>query len=171
LREISQEDGSPEGIFFIFAGASRSFATLSPDGRAASYGAFRRWEHGDHRGIDRGSPASRAWPPRVGYEECVCIELRERGLAFERQLPLPLEYRGVSVPNAYRIDLMVGGILIELKAVESLLPIHEAQLITYLRLTKLPVGLLVNFNTVTLKDGLRRLTAVHPNARRGEDQK
>jgi GxxExxY protein len=97
------------------------------------------------------------------YEACLCAELAARGLAFERQRPLAIEYKGVSVACGYRLDLVVdGSILVELKAVDHLLPIHEAQVITYLRLARLSVGLLVNFNAAVLRRGLRRLTPDHP---------
>ncbi|WP_394848066.1 GxxExxY protein [Pendulispora brunnea] len=93
------------------------------------------------------------------YEECVAYELRERGLRFERQRPLPLEYKGVKLECGYRLDLVVEeSLIVELKCVERLLPIHEAQLLTYLRLSGLRTGLLVNFREAVLKDGLRRLT-------------
>jgi GxxExxY protein len=97
------------------------------------------------------------------YEACLCAELSLRGLRFGRQQALPVEYKGRHVDCGYRLDLIVEGrILLELKSVERLLPIHEAQVVTYLRLAKLPVGLLVNFNVVVLKAGLRRLTPEHP---------
>jgi GxxExxY protein len=99
------------------------------------------------------------------YEACVCAELSERGLKFERQRPLAINYKGVHLDCGYRLDLVVEDcILLELKSVESLLPIHEAQVITYLRLSRLPVGLLVNVNAIVLRNALRRLTPNHPKA-------
>jgi GxxExxY protein len=99
------------------------------------------------------------------YEACLCAELSERRLKFERQRPLPIKYKGVRVECGYRLDLVVGDrILLELKAVERLLPIHEAQVVTYLRLSQLAVGLLVNFNSTVLRNGLRRLTPDPPKA-------
>lgn len=83
------------------------------------------------------------------YEACVCRELTTRGLSFQRQRPMCLIYKGVA--------LQCDCVLVELKAVEALLPIHVAQVITYLRLSQLPVGLLVNFNVPVLRQGLRRL--------------
>jgi GxxExxY protein len=81
-----------------------------------------------------------------------------REIGFERQRPLPIEYKGVQLGCGYRIDLIVEKqLLVELKCVAELMPIHEAQVLTYLRLTGLPVGLLVNFNTPTLRLGVRRL--------------
>jgi len=93
------------------------------------------------------------------YEACLCAELRERRLTFERQRPLAVNYKGVRLDCGYRLDLVVEQrILIELKSVECLLPIHVAQVITYLRLSRLPVSLLVNFNTKILRSAIRRLT-------------
>ncbi|WP_437720881.1 GxxExxY protein [Sorangium sp. So ce861] len=97
------------------------------------------------------------------YERCLCHELSLRGLSFERQRPLPLIYKGVHLECGYRLDIVVGGsLLVEVKAVERLLPVHEAQVLTYLRLTKLPAALIVNFNVAVLRHGLRRLT-YNPN--------
>ena len=92
------------------------------------------------------------------YEESLCHELTLRGLAFERQKAISIEYKGRRLDQGYRMDLLVGGILlVEIKAVEALLPIHAAQVVTYLRVAELPSGLLVNFNALTIRDGLRRL--------------
>jgi GxxExxY protein len=92
------------------------------------------------------------------YEECLCHELRLRGLAFERQVPLPLVYKGVKLDCGYRIDVLVERrVVVEVKSVECVLPIHEAQLLTYLKLGGWRVGLLINFNVPLLKDGIRRL--------------
>ena len=92
------------------------------------------------------------------YEECLCYELTKAGLAYERQLSLPVTYKEIRLDVAYRIDLVVERrLIIEVKTVERLLPIHEAQLITYLRLSNIPIGLLLNFHTPVLKDGIRRL--------------
>jgi len=91
------------------------------------------------------------------YEECLCRELTLRQIPFERQRPLPLEYKGVHLDCGYRLDLVVAGVVVvEIKAVEALLSIHEAQLLTYLRLGGWKVGLLLNFNVVVLKNGIRR---------------
>ena len=92
------------------------------------------------------------------YEACLAFELVERGLTVEQQKALPVKYRGVKVDCGYRIDLLVGGkVIIELKAVERLEPIHEAQLLSYLKLSGCKVGLLINFNVKVLKNGIRRL--------------
>jgi GxxExxY protein len=91
------------------------------------------------------------------YEECLAHELSLHGIPYLRQHPLPVEYKGVRLDCGYRIDVLVERTLIlELKAVESLLPIHEAQLLTYMRIGRVPVGLLINFNVPRLRDGIRR---------------
>jgi GxxExxY protein len=91
------------------------------------------------------------------YEICLCRELSLREIQFRRQLPIPLEYKGVKLDCGYRSDIIVEEILLlELKAVDALLPIHEAQLLSYLKLTGLSVGLLINFNVEVLKEGIRR---------------
>jgi GxxExxY protein len=88
------------------------------------------------------------------YEECLCREFNLRGLAFERQVPLPVEYKGVNLDCGYRLDLIVQNeVILELKCVEHLLPVHDAQLLTYLKLTGKRVGLIINFNVATLVRG------------------
>lgn len=92
------------------------------------------------------------------YEQCLCWELGERGISYQRQIPISIRYKGHALDIAYRIDLIVAErVLVELKTVERLIPIHQAQLLTYLRLTGLSVGLLVNFNTPLLRDGIKRM--------------
>jgi GxxExxY protein len=92
------------------------------------------------------------------YEECLCREFGLRQLHFKRQQAIPVEYKGVKLDCGYRIDFLIEGLVIlELKSVDSLQPIHEAQLLTYLKLTGLKVGLLINFNVPVLKQGIRRL--------------
>ena len=91
------------------------------------------------------------------YEECLCKELSLRQIPFERQKPLPLEYKGSKLECGYRVDLLVANtVVVEVKSVETLLPIHEAQLLTYLRLGGWKIGLLINFNVPLLKQGIRR---------------
>lgn len=93
----------------------------------------------------------------TGYEICLCRELSLRGLAFQRQLAIPIEYKGVKLDCGYRADMVVeSSVLVDAKAIESLLPIHEAQLLTYLRLGGWKIGLLINFNVQSLKQGIRR---------------
>ena len=92
------------------------------------------------------------------YEECLCWELKQAGLTVQRQTALPIVYKDVKLDIGYRVDVIVENrLILELKTVEKLLSIHEAQLLTYLRLTGLKTGLLINFNTAVLKDGIRRL--------------
>jgi GxxExxY protein len=92
------------------------------------------------------------------YEICMAHEFTLRGLRFEKQKPLPVVYKGVKLEEGYRIDLLVEGrIVIELKAIEKLAPIHDATLLTYLRLSECKIGLLINFNVPVLTDGVRRL--------------
>lgn len=92
------------------------------------------------------------------YEDCLAVELELRGLRFERQKPLSIEYKGRRVAADFRIDLVVERqVIVELKAVEKLLPVHAAQLLTYLRLSNTRYGLLINFNVPVLRDGLKRM--------------
>jgi len=92
------------------------------------------------------------------YEECLCRELALRRVPFERQRQLPVEYKGLQLECGYRLDLVVADtVVVELKTVEALLHIHEAQLLTYLRLGGWKAGLLLNFNVPVLKQGIRRL--------------
>jgi GxxExxY protein len=92
------------------------------------------------------------------YEECLCIELGLRNIPFERQKEIPIEYKGVNLNHAYRLDIVVPNkLIVELKACESLEPIHDAQLLTYLKLSGIKVGLLINFNVPVLKEGIKRL--------------
>src|SRR6266550_2308226 len=92
------------------------------------------------------------------YQACLSRELELRGVPFEYEKPLPLEYKGVRLDCGYRLDLLVANaVIVEVKSVATLAPIHEAQLLTYLKLTGVKVGLLINFNVVVLKSGLKRL--------------
>ncbi len=92
------------------------------------------------------------------YEVCLGHELELRGVAFERQVPLPVMYKGVQLECGYRLDIVVEDlVVVELKAVERIEQVHEAQLLTYLRLTDLWLGLLINFNVPILRQGIKRL--------------
>jgi GxxExxY protein len=92
------------------------------------------------------------------YQKCMECELRLQGITFGKQVQLPLVYKGTALDDDLVMDLYFPGqLVVELKAVEKLLPIHDAQLITYLKLSKTHVGLLINFNVPVLKDGLKRL--------------
>ena len=92
------------------------------------------------------------------YEACLQYELMRAGLKVETQLKLPLIYQGVKIDAGYRIDMLVeDSVILELKAIERLLPVHEAQLLSYLRMSNLKLGLLTNFNQKLLRDGIRRV--------------
>ena len=91
------------------------------------------------------------------YERCLCHELDRNALAYARQVDLPLDYDGAYLDCGYRADVIVNNqVILQIKSVEHVLPLHEAQLLTYLRLSRCHVGLLLNFNTLALKDGVRR---------------
>jgi GxxExxY protein len=92
------------------------------------------------------------------YEECLCYELAQKQIAFERQIDLPVKYKNIELKINYRIDLIVeNSLLLELKSVDKLMPIHEAQLLTYMKLASIGTGLLINFNVPVLKNGLKRM--------------
>ena len=92
------------------------------------------------------------------YEVCLCREFELRKFPFEKQKELPVEYKGVRLDCGYRLDIIIANkLIVELKACDRLLPIHEAQLLTYLRLSGIKTGLLINFNVPVLKDGIKRL--------------
>jgi iron complex transport system substrate-binding protein len=111
--------------------------------------------------VDCGYQLHRALGPGLlesAYELLFCAELTARGLSFECQLPITIERRDVLIENAFRADILVEGcLLVELKSTESHAPVHAKQLLTYLRLMKLPLGLLINFGAGTYKDGVRRI--------------
>jgi GxxExxY protein len=92
------------------------------------------------------------------YQACLCYELGQRNITFKRQVPLPVKYREVKIDCGYRLDFLVQDlVIVEIKSVDKIAPIHKAQVITYLKLMERPVGLLINFNVVVLKRGIRRL--------------
>jgi GxxExxY protein len=91
------------------------------------------------------------------YRKCLCHELFLRGVKFEYEYPLPLEYKGIRLECGYRVDILVGGLVaVEVKSIQALAPIHDAQLLTYLRVGGWRLGLLINFNVEVLKNGIRR---------------
>ena len=97
------------------------------------------------------------------YHECLARELIVRGVPFQRERPLPLEYKGIRLECGYRIDLLVASlVVVEVKAIEAIAPVHEAQLLTYLRLGGWHLGLLINFNVVLLKNGICRRVLLLP---------
>jgi GxxExxY protein len=92
------------------------------------------------------------------YEECVCYELSQARISFERQVPLPVVYKDVNLDCGYRMDIVVEDLVVlEIKAVERVIPVHEAQLLSYLKLAKKPIGLLLNFHVPLMKNGITRL--------------
>jgi GxxExxY protein len=92
------------------------------------------------------------------YQECLAVELQHEGLRVRREVALPLTYRDHLIAQAYRVDLLVNDqLLVETKAIEAIQPIHRVQVSTYLKLLKLPLGLLINFNTPLIKDGIHRI--------------
>ncbi len=94
----------------------------------------------------------------AAYEECLAYELAQRGIVFERQKPIPLVYKEVVLDCGFRLDLVVDDrVIVELEAVSQIEPIHEAQLLTYLKLSGLKLGLLLNFNEIQLRKGIKRL--------------
>jgi len=103
----------------------------------------------------------RYWGPGLYediYERSLCEELRSRQIAFERQVSIPLVYKNVQVGEALRLDLLIQKqVVVEIKSVSEVLPVHESQLLTYMRLTRCRIGLLLNFNVFAMKQGIRRL--------------
>jgi GxxExxY protein len=103
------------------------------------------------------------------YEQCLCYELSQRDLRFQREVELPVKYKGIKLDCGFRMDMIVeDAIVLELKTVDQLLPIHSAQLLTYLKLSGKKLGLLINFNEPVLKRGLRRLANHAPDAAAAE---
>ena len=101
------------------------------------------------------------------YEACLAFELAQHGLVVEQQKPLPVVYREVKLDCGYRLDLLVEGrVIVEIKAVNRLAPIHQAQLLSYLKLSGCKVGLLINFNVEVVKDGIRRVVNDFPDSPR-----
>jgi len=92
------------------------------------------------------------------YEECLCYELAQQGVSLNRQVPLPIVYKGIKLDCGYRIDVIVNDlVVVELKTVEKMLPIHEAQLLTYLKMNSCKLGFLLNWNVPRMKDGIKRM--------------
>ena len=99
------------------------------------------------------------------YEACLCHELASRGLPLERQLYLPVVYQDLKIASGLRIDILVARlVVVEVKAVETVLPLHSAQLLTYLRLGKFQLGYLLNFNVPHMKQGIRRMVFRYPES-------
>ena len=91
------------------------------------------------------------------YRQCLACELSHAQILFQMEVPLPVRYKDVLLDCGYRIDLLVGGdLIVEIKSVEMLLPIHQAQILTYMRLARIPIGLLINFNVTKLQSGIKQ---------------
>lgn len=118
------------------------------------------WDMGTARIIGAAIEVHRSIGPGLlesAYQACMAEELKLRGLEFRREVPLQLSYRGRSLECGYRVDFVVEGVVVEIKAIEQVQPIHRAQLMTYLHLLRLPCGLLLNFHSAALKDGITRV--------------
>jgi len=91
------------------------------------------------------------------YRQCLACELSHAHIAFQMEVPLPVRYKDILLDCGYRIDLLISGdLIVEVKSVETILPIHQAQNLTYMRLAKIPIGLLINFNVTKLQNGIKR---------------
>jgi len=92
------------------------------------------------------------------YEQCLAHELKMSGIPFKLQYPLPVEYKGIKLDCGYRIDMLIDdAIIVELKSLDKILPIHQAQLLTYMKLSSISIGLLINFNVKLIKTGIKRM--------------
>ena len=111
--------------------------------------------------VDSAIQVHRALGPGLlesAYEICMMHELESRGIHVSRQVPMPISYKGMRLDVGYRLDLLVDDrVIVELKSVRSLLPVHQAQLLSYLRLGKFRLGYLMNFNVYQMKDGIKRM--------------
>src|SRR2546425_2115530 len=106
---------------------------------------------------NRSSSQPRTGPTRIDLQQCLACELSHANIPFQMEVPLPVRYKEVLLDCGYRIDLLVSGdLIVEIKSVEMLLPIHQAQILTYMRLAKIPIGLLINFNVTKLQNGIKR---------------
>jgi GxxExxY protein len=172
-------DDSPVDLSFRGASAkmgltaeTQSSQRLRREEKAALAGGERETRFGDHMQtnmqineithsvIGAAIEVHRALGPGLlesVYQRCLARELEVRGMAYQTEYPIPLEYKGVYLECGYRLDLLVAGrVPVEVKSIDALAPIHESQLLTYLRLGGWNVGLLINFNVIVLKDGIRR---------------
>ncbi len=121
----------------------------------------QRWNKITERVIGCSIDVHRALGPGLlesAYEECLCYELSQNGVSFLRQVPLPVFYKEVKLDCGYRMDLVVEDtVIVEIKAVERMVPVFEAQLLSYLKMARKPLGLLINFHVAVLKDGIKRI--------------
>ena len=105
------------------------------------------------------------------YGECLAREFKLRGIPYERQKPIPLVYKDLKLECGYRVDFLVAGrVVVELKSIKAIAPIHDSVMLTYLRLSESPIGLLINFNVGILKDGIRRYVWQHEEKDHAETQ-
>ncbi|HEY2931904.1 MAG TPA: GxxExxY protein [Acidobacteriota bacterium] len=118
--------------------------------------------------VDSAIKVHRALGPGLlesAYQSCLAYELRRRGYRVDCEVPVPLEYDGSKIDVAYRLDLLVEqSVIVEIKACEGILPIHLAQVLTYLKLRKLTLGFILNFNVKLLKQGIKRVVSKHQNS-------
>ncbi len=125
--------------------------------------ADERTENAAQAAVDAGLKVHRTLGPGLlesAYEHCLAYELAERGIKVERQVLLPVFYGQLKLDASYRLDIVIDQVLIiEIKAVDVLLPLHHAQLLTYLRLSQMRLGLLMNFNVALFKQGLKRIAS------------
>jgi GxxExxY protein len=157
--EAAEEPENRKGTKKTTQFKTRSRA-MTPDGPAHTEDAKKAADDLSRKIIGAAIEVHRHLGPGLlenAYETCLCRELELQGIPFQYQHPVDLEYKGITVSAAYRIDLLVTDlVVIEIKSVEKLEPVHEAQLLTYLRLYKRWLGLLINFNVPVLKDGIKR---------------
>jgi len=136
------------------------------DERGRLENARRSWDGLTDRIIGAAIDVHRALGPGLlesAYDECLAAELAARGLRFRRQVPVPVSYKGRNIECGYRLDFLVDDrVVLELKAVDQVLPIHEAQMLTYLRLGGWKIGLLLNFKVPVLRQGIRRFVLGDP---------
>jgi GxxExxY protein len=134
---------------------------LNHEGHKDHQGVTKEIEAFGRQVLDAGLKVHRALGPGLlesAYEHCLAHELQARGIPIRRQLPMPIVFEGLQIDAGYRLDLVVAdAIVVEVKAVEALSRLHEAQLLTYLKLSSHRLGFLMNFNVPLFKDGLRRL--------------
>jgi len=139
-------------------GAHGNFTTEDTEEKKGNTGGQKsdQWSH-----CRCGNESSfRAWPPGLlesAYAACLRHELIKRGLKVDVEIPVPVVYDGIRLDAGYKLDLLVEDtVVVELKAIEAQAPIHQAQIISYLKLTGKPIGLLINFHSLHLKDGIKR---------------
>lgn len=165
--EGSDRSASPLRLRASAVTTASGFGSQTLDDRSACTGSkyrqrgedagARRADRADHRGGDRSPSHSRSGTAGARVSELSGARVVIREIEYQKELKLPIEYKGARVEPGYRLGFIVAQtVVVECKAVEAILPVHEAQLLTYLRLTGLPVGLMINFNVPVLKNGILR---------------